>query len=46
MNYATPDSAGEYTGDPSPCEIGEHPDIEGGVCLLCGEWVIGEMGYD
>lgn len=31
---------GEPTGDPDACEMGEHLDIEGGVCLLCGEWVL------
>jgi hypothetical protein len=35
------DARGEPTGDPTPCDMGEHPDIEGGRCLICGEWVIG-----
>ena len=29
----------EPTGDPSPCDTGDHLDIEGGRCLACGEWV-------
>jgi hypothetical protein len=30
----------EPTGDPSPCENGDHPEVEGGRCLACGEWVL------
>lgn len=35
------DRLGEPTGDPTACELGDHVDVEGGKCLLCGEWVIG-----
>ena len=40
QDWSTNEPILEPTGDPTPCENGEHLDVEGGICLLCGEWVM------